>query len=33
MKDNKNNEIPPDLGDYIDFEELKNNQNDSDDKT
>lgn len=33
MKDRKNNDIPPDLGDYVDFEELKNNQTDSDDKT
>jgi hypothetical protein len=32
MKDKKDNEIPPDLGDYIDYEELKNNQTDNDDK-
>lgn len=27
VKDSKDNEIPPDLGDYIDYEEVKNNQN------
>lgn len=32
MKDKKDNEIPSDLGDYIDYEELKNNQTDNDDK-
>lgn len=25
-KDSKDNEIPPDLGEYIDFEEVNNNQ-------
>lgn len=27
MKDSKNNDIPSDLGEYIDYEEVKNNQN------
>lgn len=27
VKDDKDNEIPPDLGDYIDYEEINNNQN------
>lgn len=26
MSDKKENEIPPDLGEYIDFEEINNNQ-------
>lgn len=29
-KDNKDNDIPKDLGDYIDYEEVKNNQNPTD---
>ncbi len=32
MKDKKDNDIPSDLGDYVDYEELKNNQTDNDDK-
>lgn len=27
MKDSKDNDIPSDLGEYIDYEEVKNNQN------
>lgn len=27
VKDDKDNDIPKDLGDYIDYEEVKNNQN------
>lgn len=30
VKDKKDNDIPPDLGDYIDYEELNNNQNPTD---
>jgi hypothetical protein len=30
VNDTKDNEIPPDLGDYIDYEEINNNQNPSD---
>lgn len=29
-KDSKNNDIPKDLGDYIDYEEVKNNQKPTD---
>lgn len=30
MKDTKDNEIPNDLGEYIDYEEIKNNQKPTD---
>lgn len=30
VKDNKDNDIPKDLGDYVDYEEVKNNQNPTD---
>ncbi|MGE5382106.1 MAG: hypothetical protein ACM3PX_01620 [Omnitrophica WOR_2 bacterium] len=30
VKDQKDNEIPPDLGEYIDYEELNNNQKPTD---
>lgn len=32
MNKEKENEIPPDLGDYIDYEEVKNNQTPTNEK-